>query len=68
MKKLLGDKRFGSNDEVITVTEACFNDFQILYFLDGLLKLDVGWINVSVSQSVKKYVEKQMHIYNYHYY
>lgn len=39
LKKWLGGKRFGSNDEVIAATEGYFSDFQKSYFLDGLLML-----------------------------
>src|ERR1700712_1634247 len=40
MKKWLGGKRFASNEEVITETEAYFTEFEKSYYLEGLQKLE----------------------------
>ena len=43
LKKWLGGKRFGSNDEVIVETNAYFEEFDKSYFKEGLLKLEKRW-------------------------
>lgn len=43
LKKWLGGKRFGSNEEVITETEAYFEGFQKSYYLEGIKKLEDRW-------------------------
>lgn len=43
MKKWLGGKRFTSNEEVITETEAYFEEFDKSYFSDGLKLLEYRW-------------------------
>lgn len=43
LKKWLGGKRFTSNEEVISETEAYFAEFDESYFLSGLEKLEHRW-------------------------
>jgi histone-lysine N-methyltransferase SETMAR len=43
MKNWLGGKRFRSNEEVITETEAYFAEFEKSYFLEGIKKLEYRW-------------------------
>jgi len=43
MKKWLGGKRFASNEEIITETEAYFKEFAQSYFLDGIKMLEYRW-------------------------
>jgi histone-lysine N-methyltransferase SETMAR len=54
-KKWLGGKRFASDEEIITETEANFAVWQIL-FLEGLKKLESGWAKCIEPKS--SYVEK----------
>ena len=46
LKKSLAGKKFGSNEEVITATEAYFAELDESYFLDGLKKLEHRWVKV----------------------
>lgn len=43
LKKWLGGKRFGSNDEVINETNAYFDDLPKSHFLEGIGKLEKRW-------------------------
>lgn len=43
LKKWLGGKRFGSNEEVITETNAYFETFDKTYFKNGIIKLEHRW-------------------------
>lgn len=43
MKKWLGGKRFGSNDDVIAETNAYFEGLERTYFLDGIQKIEKRW-------------------------
>ena len=43
LKKWLGGKRFYSNDEIISQTNAYFEDLETSYFLEGTQKLDKRW-------------------------
>jgi len=43
LKKWLGGKRFGSNEEVITETNAYFESLEKSYFLEGIKKLEKRW-------------------------
>ncbi|EFN77918.1 Histone-lysine N-methyltransferase SETMAR, partial [Harpegnathos saltator] len=43
LKKWLGGKRFGSNEEVITETNAYFEGLEKTYYLEGIKKLGKWW-------------------------
>ncbi|XP_025161796.1 histone-lysine N-methyltransferase SETMAR-like [Harpegnathos saltator] len=43
LKKWLGGKRFGSNEEVITETNAYFESLEKTYYLEGIKKLEKRW-------------------------
>lgn len=43
LKKWLGGKRFGSNEEVMAETNAYFEEFDKSYYLDGIKKLEYRW-------------------------
>ncbi|XP_022822885.1 histone-lysine N-methyltransferase SETMAR-like [Spodoptera litura] len=43
LKKWLGGKRFASNDEVISQTNAYFKDLDKTYFSEGIKKLEKRW-------------------------
>lgn len=43
MKKWLGGKRFGSNEEVITETNDYFEGLEKTYYLEGIKKLEKRW-------------------------
>lgn len=43
LKKWLGGKRFGSNEEVITETNAYFESLEKSYYLEGIKKLEKRW-------------------------
>ena len=42
-KKWLGEKRFYSNDEIISQTNTYFEDLEKAYFLEGIQKLEKRW-------------------------
>ena len=44
LKKRLGGKRFGSNDEIISQTNTYFEDLDKFYFLEGIKKLEKCWM------------------------
>ena len=43
LKKWLGEKRFYSNDEIISQTNTYFEDLDKFYFLEGIQKLEKRW-------------------------
>ncbi|GBP03932.1 Histone-lysine N-methyltransferase SETMAR [Eumeta japonica] len=43
LKKWLGGKRFESNEEVITETNAYFESLEKIYYLEGIKKLEKRW-------------------------
>jgi len=43
MKKWLGGKKFGSNDEVIAETNTYFEGLEQSYFLEGIQKIEKRW-------------------------
>ncbi|XP_066254460.1 histone-lysine N-methyltransferase SETMAR-like [Euwallacea similis] len=43
LKKWLGGKRFGSNEEVITETNAYFEGLDKTYYLEGIKQLEKRW-------------------------
>ena len=43
LKKCLVGKRFGSNEEVITETNAYFERLEKTYYLEGIKKLEKRW-------------------------
>ena len=43
LKKWLGEKRFYSNDEIISQTNTYFEDLEKSYFLEGIQKLEKRW-------------------------
>ncbi|GBP09164.1 Histone-lysine N-methyltransferase SETMAR [Eumeta japonica] len=45
LKKWLGGKRFESNEEVITETNAYFESLEKTYYLEGIKKLEKRWTN-----------------------
>jgi len=57
MKKWLGGKRFTSNEEVVTETEAYFKGFNKIYFLDGLKTFEYRWIT-KCTELEGDYIEK----------
>ena len=56
MQKWLAGKRFESNEDVITKTEADFKKLSESYFFDGLKKLENRWAKCIELQG--DYVEK----------
>ena len=44
LKKWLGEKRFDSNDEIISQTNIYFEDLDKSYFLEGIKKLEIHWM------------------------
>lgn len=56
LKKWLGGKRFSSNSEIITATNAYFEEFEKSYFLEGLKKLEHRWKKCIIMKG--DYVEK----------
>lgn len=43
LKKWLGGKKFGSNEEIISSTNAYFEGFKKSYFSEGIEKLEKRW-------------------------
>ena len=43
LKRMLQEKRFGSNEEVISETEAYFEDKDKLFYKKGIKLLEKGW-------------------------
>ena len=58
MKKRLARKRFGSNEDAITETEAYFEELLKSHFLDGLKQLENRWAMFIELQG--DYVRKKM--------
>lgn len=56
LKKWLGGKRFGSNEEVITETNAYFEGLDGSYYLEGIKKLETRWTKCIALKG--DYVEK----------